>query len=152
MSRNRFQGTQWKGQRARESQTSLRYCQVISWKYDARYASTRALDDSVAVTELWIALFIVILKTLCQFCKEKYIMSNVAWLLCLFSESDNIRPWYCGSSTLTSSGRSVAIVPLPVWMVRALDVAFYHATHDGRHAYIHTYIHMWHTCMQSPEL
>ena len=35
------------GQRERELQTSLRYCQVLFWKYDTCYVSTQALYESM---------------------------------------------------------------------------------------------------------
>ena len=105
ISSNRFQGVHWMGQRERELQTSLRYCQVLFRKYDTWYASTQALCESIAMTKFQETLFIVILKTLHQVCKERYIVLSMTWILSLLPESGNNRSWspssYLSGSTLT---------------------------------------------------
>jgi len=68
------------GQRERELQTSLRYCQVLFRKYDTCYVSTQALYESIVMTKLQEALFIVILKTLHQVCKERYIEHDMNFI------------------------------------------------------------------------
>lgn len=114
MSSNRFQGVHWMVQRGRELQTSLRYCQVLFRKYDTCYAPTQALYESMAMTKFQEALFIVILKTHHQVCKERYIVLSMAWILSLLSESGNNRSCspsshLSGSSTLTLFGRSLQL-------------------------------------------
>ena len=125
MSSNRFQGVHWMGQRERELQTSLRYCQVLFRKYDTCYASTQALCESIVRTKFQETLFIVILKTLHQVCKERYIVLSMTWILSLLSESGNNRSWspssHLNGSTLTLFGRSIVYSFL--WMVREFVVA-----------------------------
>ena len=93
MSRNRFQGVHWMGQRERELQASLRYCLVLFRKYDTCYVSTQIFYESIAMTKLLEALFFVILKTLHQVCKERYIVLSRTWILSLLSQSGNNRSW-----------------------------------------------------------
>ena len=128
----------------------IRYFQVfISWKYDPNYAFTWALYESVAMTELWAALFIAILKTLCQVCKEKDIMLSVTWILSLFSDSGNriSSKWVSYTHFVR---KVIAVMPSLLWMVRAFAVAF-------QHIYpwltrVPAYICTWHIYVQFPKL
>lgn len=127
-----------------------RYLQVfISWEYDHNYAFTWALYESVAMTELWAALFIAVLKALCQVCEEKDTMLSVTWILSLFSDPGNriSSKWV----SYTHFVRKVTVVmPSLPWMVRAFDVTF-------QHIYpwltrVPAYIRTWHIYVQFPKL
>ena len=156
ISSNRFQGVHWMRQRERELQTSLRYCQVLFRKYDTWYASTQALCESIAMTKFQETLFIVILKTLHQVCKERYIVLSMTWILSLLPESGNNRSWspssYLSGSTLTLFGRSLQLCICSSGWSESLSWPNIYICIYIYICHWHAYICTWHIYVQFPKL